>query len=274
MRKLLSLAALCSVLLACSSKDEPVETYDVKFSVNGWNAMSETMSAPRKAPATLNDGENDLTDLYLFDGSTQLAHQTNDATDFGTITVQLTTGDHHLHFVATRSGGLSYDGGVLTATNLRSTFGKHYDLTVSGSSEEAVILERLSGKLIITVQDVIPSSAQTLQIQIGDYYAALNVTTFAGVRTGAFDQTVNISGKQGQSNVSWTLNILAPSADEYNTTYTITARDGSNNIIGQAMGQVPLSRNTKTILRGNLFSGTKSFISLSTEWNEDIEVAM
>lgn len=272
MKKLFFIAALCGVLFSCSSKDEPTETHQVKFTVNGWNAVTEHMSPARKAPAVLNDGDGVLTDLYLYDGTTQLAHQVNTAEDFGTITVMLTAGSHNLHFIATRSTGLAYDAGILSATSLRTTFGKTLALDVTGSSEENITLDRLTGKLFITIEDKIPEGASQLRIQVGNMYKSLNVQTLYGVSPVAFDQTVSISGKVNTSGNEWNLYTLAPDADGYETTFTLTATNGSGTTIGQATGTLTLAPNSKTFLTGNLFSGTKSFISLNTTWGPEISV--
>lgn len=271
MKKSIILLPLLALLISCSSKDdEPLKTYDVKFSVSGFTFTTSPMSAPRRAVSSLSDEDGAMTDLYLFDGSTQLSHQTSDQSNFGTITVMLTAGNHTLHFVATRSTGLSYDGGILSATSLRNTFGKTIAINVNGSSDETVELERLSGKLSITINDAIPAGAASLRIQVGNMYKNLNVQTLYGVSPSAFDQTVNISGKVGMTGQTWNLPILAPAAEGYETTFTLTATNGSGAVIGQATGTVTLAPNTKTLLSGNLFTGTRSFVSLNTAWNADI----
>jgi hypothetical protein len=101
-------------------------------------------------------------------------------------------------------------------------------------------------------------------------YKNLNVQTLYGVSPSAFDQTVNISGKVGMTGQTWNLPILAPAAEGYETTFTLTATNGSSQVIGQATGTVTLAPNTKTLLSGNLFTGTRSFVSLNTAWNADI----
>ena len=234
---------------------------------------TEPMSAPHKvAPLTDDDGQQ-MTNLYLFDGAELIAQQTNSDDDFGTITVLLTAGTHHLHFIASRSTGLSYDEGILNCTALRPTFGKHYDLTVTGGSDENISLDRLTGQVVITIEDEVPSGAANLRIQMGDYYKGINPTNFAATRSGDFDQTINISSKVGSTDNSWTLNILVPEYGvENETTFTLTATNGSGDVIGQATGTMPCNSNTKTLLHGNLFTGTRSFLSLTTAWNADEDV--
>ena len=272
MRKILFFAAICSALIACSksTEDEPVAKESVTFKLSNFTSTTEPMSVARKASSLVDGEDGALTDLYLFDGATQLTHQTSDQADFGTITVMLTTGSHNLHFVATRSAGLSYADGVLACSSLRNTFGKTMVFNVSGSSEENVTLDRLSGKLILTINDAIPSGANSLRIQLGQRYTSLDVQTLFGVNAAAYDQSVSLSSKIGQTGHQITLHILGSDADGYETTYTLTATNSSDQIIGQATGTLTLAPNTKTLLSGNLFTGTRSFVSLNTEWNADI----
>lgn len=169
---------------------------------------------------------------------------------------------------------MSYDDGVLNCASLRPTFGKHYDMNVSGKSDEYITMERLTGQVVITIEDEIPSDAAGLRIQMGDFYKGLNPTNFAGIRSGDFDQTVSLASKVGTTVVQYKLNILAPVCGiESTTTYTLTATNGSGDIIGQATGTMPINSNTKTLLHGSLFTGTRSFVSLSTAWNCDIDEA-
>ena len=101
----------------------------------------------------------------------------------------------------------------------------------------------------------------------------MKTTTFTGVRSGDFDQTVSIASKVGQTDVQYKLNVLAPVyGTESTTTYTLTATNGSGKLIGQATGTMPINSNTKTLLHGNLFTGTRSFISLATSWGEASDV--
>ena len=277
MKKALFFSAIFALILTgCKSvKDEPQvdsSKHQVTFRVPALKVETEQMSAPHKvAPLTDDDGQQ-MTDLILFDGATYLMRQQNTDPNFGTVTVLLTAGEHHLHFIATRSTELSYDEGVLNCASLRSTFCKHYDINVTGGSDEYVTMDRLTGMVVITIEDEIPAGAANLRIQFGDYYKGLNPTTFAGVRSGDFDQTVSIASKVGLTDQQWKLNILAPVyGEESETTYMLTATNGSGDIIGQATGTMTIASNTKTLLHGNLFTGTRSFLSLSTAWNSDID---
>ena len=273
-KNLILCAALALFFVSCKDKNELSQSHQVVFRIPGLAIETQPIDGPRKvAPLTDDDGQQ-MSDLYIFDNATQIAHQTNTEDDFGTITVLLTAGTHHLHFIATRSTELTYEEGILSCTSLRPTFGKHYDLNVTGGSEENISLDRITGQAIITIEDEIPAGANQLRIQFGDYYKGINPTTFAATRSGEFDQTVSISSYVGQTDKTWTLNILVPTyGEEHETTYTLTATNGSGDIIGQATGTMPCNSNTKTLLHGNLFTGTRSMVALTTAWNADEDVS-
>ena len=267
MKKLLFLGALAALILSCKGSDEPAKQ-QVTFRVSNFQSTTE----PLKAPASLVDGDDGaLTDIILFDGEQYLLRQQSTEPDFGTITVLLTTGDHDLHFIATRSTGLAVEEGMLTCTSLKNTFGKTIHLNVSGSGDNNVTLDRLTGKLVITINDEIPTGANSLRIQIGNRYTTLDPQTLFGVNPAAFDQSVNLSDKISKTGHQITLFMLGPDADGYETTFTLTATNTSSQVIGQATGTITIAPNTKTLLSGELFTGTRSFISLNSAWNADIE---
>ena len=272
MKKILLFAAVVAALVACK-KDEPKQVHAVTFHVHGLVVETEPMNGPRKAttPPLTDEEGNQMTDLIIWDGTTYLTRQQNTDPNFGTITVMLTTGEHHLHFIATRSTELVYSDGVLHCESLRQTFGAHYDIDVTGGSDENVSLARITGLVEIKVEDEVPTGAANLNVHLSDYYKGIDPTTFNAVRSGEFDANINLAGMVGTSNNQWTLNILVP---EYqiakDITYTLTATNTSSDVIGQATGIMATNSNTKTKLHGNLFTGTRSFVSLNTSWNADI----
>ncbi|MCR5532752.1 MAG: hypothetical protein K6F10_02615 [Paludibacteraceae bacterium] len=276
MKKYLFLAAIAAAFLSCSKKDEPanVQQHQVTFTLPELQVEQQPMQAPMANPL-VDDDNTALTDLYMFDGTTLLAHQTSDQDDFGTITVMLMAGEHNLHFVATRSTGLSYDAGVLSMTTVRPTYGAHLVLNVTGSSDQNITLNRVTGQFKLTIEDEIPSTAAKLRIALADYYKGLNVATFAGTTNDGYSVDINITSKVGTSGANWTLNHLAPVyGTQYETTYTITVFNASDEKIAEATGTVPLNSNTKTLLHGDLFTGTRALFVLSTTWNDDLDVDM
>ncbi len=278
MKKILFVAACALALLSCKSKDEPVQVQQVTFKVAAFEQTQEPMGSPRRAPqATILDDEGGvaLTDLYVFDGTTQLAHQVyeDDHDAFGTVTLELSHGEHNLSFVATRSSGLAYSAGVLSATSLRSTFGKLLSLNVSGSTPaQNLTLERLTGMLNVTINDEFPATANQIEFIMATRYTSLNVATLCGANSAEWSQKVSCTGKVGQTGVQYSFNFLSPSLDdEYTSDVTINIYNSLNAVIySVTIEDVRLAANTKTLLSGNLFTSPSASVSVNHSWNTNI----
>ena len=177
MKKSILLCALMVLLVACDG-NRPEEVQSVTFQVTNFSQSTAPMGMPQKAPI-LDDTEGQaLTDIYVFDGSTLLLHQTSDQADFGTFTLSLTHGAHNLSVVATRSTGIAVSGSVMTMENVRSTFGVLHPLTVSSSTPaQELTLQRISGSMTITITDEFPSNADEIEFVIDPRYKQLDVTT-------------------------------------------------------------------------------------------------
>ena len=278
MKRLFLFAAIVAALLSCSKKDEPQQKQSITFKVAAFEQTTEPMNSPRKAPqATILDDEGGvaLTDLYVFDGTTQLAHQVyaDDNAAFGTVTLDLTHGNHNLSFVATRSSGLAYSAGVLSATSLRSTFGKTLALNVSGSTPaQNLTLDRISGLLSITINDEFPATANQIEFVMATRYTSLNVATLCGTNGDEWSQKVSCTSKVGQSGVQYSFTFLAPSlTDEYTSDLTINIYNSLDAVIySVTIEDVRLAANTKTMLSGNLFTSPSASVSVSHTWNSNI----
>lgn len=270
------LAASCCFMVGCKSGNDPEAKQQVTFKVSAFEQSTEPMNSPRKVQqATILDDEGGvaLTDLYVFDGTTQLAHQTNDDQNFGTVTLNLSHGDHSLSFVLTRSAGLSYNAGVLSATSLRSTFGKTLALNVSASTPaQDLTLERLTGLVGVTINDAFPATANEIEFVINPRYTSLNVATLCGVSGSEFRQKVSCTSKIGQTNVAYSFNILAPSRDEeFTADVTINIYNSSSDVIySVTVDDVRMASNTKTLISGNLFTSPSASVTVNTTWNTSI----
>ena len=276
MKRLFLFAAIVAALLSCSKKDEPQQKQSITFKVSAFEQTTEPMSSPRKAPqATILDDEGGvaLTDLYVFDGTTQVAHQTNDDPSFGTVTLNLSHGNHSLSFVCTRSISLSYSEGVLSATSLRSTFGKTLALNVSASTPaQDLTLERLTGLVGVTINDEFPATANEIEFVINPRYTSLDIATLCGVDGATWSQKVSCTGKVGQSGVQYSFNILAPSRDEeFTADVTINIYNSASTVIySVTIDDVRMAANTKTLISGNLFTSPSASVTVNTTWNSNI----
>ena len=234
------------------------------------------MSSPRRAPqATILDDEGGtaLTDLYVFDGTTQLAHQTNDNDAFGTVTLNLTHGNHNLSFICTRSTGITVENGVMAFGSIRPTFGKLLALNVSGSTgAQDLTLDRISGLLSITINDQFPAAANQIEFVMATKYSSINVASLLGVNGAEWSQKVSCTSKVNQSGVEYTFNTICPSlTEEYTSDFTINIYNSSNAVIYTVtIDDVRFAANTKTILSGNLFTAPSASVSVNHSWNTNI----
>ena len=277
-KNLLLYAVMALICLSCSKKDEPQVKQQVTFRVSAFEQTVEPMGNPRRAPqATIldDDGGTALTDLYVFDGTTQVAHQVyaddNDA--FGTVTLELSHGEHNLSFVCTRSTGLSYNAGVLSATSLRPTFGKTLALNVSASTNaQDLALERLTGLVGVTIKDAFPAAANEIEFIINPRYTSLDIATLCGVSGSEFRQKVSCTSRVGQTNVAYSFNILAPThTEEFTADMTINIYNSAGVVIySVTIDDVRMAANTKTLLSGNLFTAPSASVTVNTAWNADI----
>lgn len=270
----LCLAAVCC-LVACNNQNTPEPTQEVTFHISAFEQSAAPMGIAPKQNATILDDVDGvaLTDLYIFDGSTQLAHQTSDQEDFGTITLTLTHGSHNLSFVCTRSTDISVANGTMTMGGVKPTFGKLITLNVTNSTPaQDLTLQRLTGQLVITVLDAFPAATKEIEFVINPRYSALDVTTLCGTNSEEFVQRINCESKAGKTNQQFTMNLIAPSlTDEYTAALTINVYgDGGTALYCVSLDEVRLAANTKTLLSGKLFTAPSATVNVSHEWNTDI----
>lgn len=270
----LCLAAVCC-LVACNNQNTPEPTQEVTFHISAFEQSAAPMGIAPKQNATILDDVDGvaLTDLYIFDGSTQLAHQTSDMDDFGTVTLTLTHGSHNLSFVCTRSTDISVADGTMTMGGVKPTFGKLLTLNVTNNTPaQDLTLQRLTGQMIITIQDAFPSTAKEIEFVINPRYSALDVTTLCGTNGEEFVQRVSCTSKVGKTDQQFTMNLLAPSlTDEYQADVTINVYgEGGTALYSVALEDVRLAANTKTLLSGKLFTAPSASVSVDHTWSSDI----
>lgn len=273
MKKTIIFGAIFALIFSACTSDAPAPTQTVTFNLSTFEQTTEPLKAPA---AVILDDENGsaLTDIFIFDGDNQVAHQTSDADDFGTIALPLTHGEHNLHFVATRSTGITYNDGKLFATSLRSTFGKHLALNVTSTTDDQNIeLDRITGMLRITILDEFPANAAEIEFIINKRYTTLLIQDFQGFEAeGSNTIRTSCTSKVGRSGEYYTLCVLSPILNTpYTATVTINAYNaGGDNIASVTVKNVQMCSNTKTLLSGNLFNMPSANISVNTEWEEDI----
>ena len=297
-RSILSLTSLVSVALATQcfmscTQEEPetapvtiritppdaMDSVRITFSCNGDFTMSPFPALTRALEA---DGKQ-LTDLWVLDyvdGSLAQAaiHQVSTDADFGTPTLNLAVGDHHIYFVASRGQNptLSTDAHTLSFTRVLDTFYKDLSLNVTATSSgnRAVTLERCVTKLTIVFEDAIPDGAATLNFTPASWYYVLDyLTGNPAAATASQTITVNIpTSNIGQSGIVASIWGFS-SATEWTTDVALNCKTSADAVLGQAtISDAPLKRNRVTTYRGPLFSASDlTSVSLSTEWDTPID---
>jgi hypothetical protein len=222
-----------------------------------------------------------MTDLWVLDyvggQLAQQVHQASTDEDFGTPTLNLDYGSHHVYFVASRGEGatLSTEGHNIAWTKPLDTFYKDFQITVSAGTSSAhnVTLERVVTRLRVTVADEIPAGIASITVTPSKWYYGIDYMTGgpAAAQTSA-PRTIAIPeskvGTTGSTNVS----IYGfSSATEWTTDVNILAKNQSDAVIGTAnIEDAPFKANRSTNYTGNLFVNAGGFtLALSGEWDTE-----
>ena len=291
MKKLSITAAVAALCFIACSTDEPTANLTVKtetkpigepvtitFRCRGdFDLTTESFTRSLEA-----DGKQ-LTDLWILDYvdgalAQDAIHQTSSDSDFGTPTVNLAVGSHHLYFIASRgkTPTLDTDAGTITFGSVSDTFYKDLslDVTAGSNGSRSVTLERCVTKFTAVITDVIPEGAATFNITPSEWYYGWDyVSGSPTAATTSQTITINIPASEiGKTNES--LNIFCFSAsDEWTTDVAIDCKKGDGTILGTAtITDVPLKQNRITTFSGPLFSSNGlTTVSLSTDWQTEYE---
>ena len=247
----------------------------VTFNISGdftFSPMTRSLTA---------DGK-DMTDVWVLDyvgtECQQTVHQTAADADFGTPTMTLSLGTHHLYFIASRGVGavLNTTAHTLTFTSVRDTFWKDYEITISSgtsSGNRSVALDRIVTKLKLTFTDAIPEGAATFNVTPSLWYYGVDYTTGEPSEATANGTiTVNIpSSEIGVVNEAVSIFGFS-SATEWTTDVEVACKKNDGSTVGQAiLSSVPFRRNRVTEYSGPLFSGGCALsMSLNSEWAEPV----
>lgn len=258
----LFIATLLATVLAssCTDDNSSLLTSDSSL-IKAITLNTRTLSVDKEDMTRASLSDESQTDLWVYDGTTLLTHQTSTDTDFGSPTLNLTYGTHNLRVVSTRTANATISAdGILSGDMPRQTFAETLtiDVTPSTAATQTITLQRQTYQLTIKADDAWPATYGNLAVTIAPDYTTYNVLTGAGIAaTSPYTRTVTLpatfAGAKG-ANVSF--HGFTPSADEYLTTITITLYNADNTTILQqhTVADVPLQRNYKTTLHGNLFA--------------------
>ena len=292
MKKILSTAAVAALCFLSCSTDEPTanltariktDTTEMKhvtitFNCRGFDFSTEPFAGTRALEA---DGKA-MTDLWVLDypnGATQpsaVIHQTSDDEDFGSPTLNLAVGSHHVYFIASRGQDATIDTDAHTITfgKVRDTFYMDYEINVTATSNgsRSVTLERIVTKFTAIITDAIPEGAATSNMTPAQWYYGWDYV--AGTPTTATTSqaiTINIPASEiGKTDEL--LSIFGFSSDtEWTTDIALDCKTSTGSILGTAtIVDVPLKQNRITTFSGPLFSANGlTSVSLSSDWLDE-----
>ncbi len=225
------------------------------------------------------DGK-DLTDVWVLDYKdgvlVQQVHQgDNTADDFGMPVLNLTYGNHHVYFIASRgtSPVLDTEAHTITFGKVLDTFYKDYTVSVVATSNgnRAVTLDRCVTKLRLTFTDAISDGAATINITPHTWYYTMDYLT-GNPAAAVTDQTMilNIPSTSIGSTTESASLFGFSTATEWTTDVSINSKKADNTIIGSAtITSAPFKANRVTEYSGPLFSaGGSMTMSLNTTWED------
>ena len=281
MKKALLIFVAGMMLTACEKAvDDIVEQPEVKtktlvFNVKG-DFQSSTFKAPRRAPGLAANG-SEMTDLWLFDYMdgvlVQQLHQTPADADWGTPSMTLAYGSHHIYFVASRGDSPTVDTDAHTVTwdIPRDAFWKDYevDVTETTKKDRSLTLARVATKLKLTFSDEVPENLAKIAVTPAMWYYSLDYVN--GLATGGQQKTRTVDvpasyvGTTGSLSASF---FGLSNAEEWTTDVAVAALDASGTTIGQAtISGAPFKRNRVTEYTGRLLgSGGMMSVSLDDTW--------
>ena len=272
------MALAVAALTACNSEDmheaDASKTVAMTFNVQG----DFTLTTHDFTRALTADGK-DMTDVWVIDyvGTQwqQTIHQQAGDADFGTPTMELGMGTHHLYFVASRgvTPTVNNDAKTIMWATVRDTFWKHYELTVtSGTSggSRAVSLDRVVTKLKMVLSDAIPTGAAKFDVTPASWYYGMNYTT-GEPSEATVNGTITVNMPSSEIGVvNEAVSIFGfSSATEWTTDVAVDCKTSDDTVIGSAtIAAAPFVRNRVSEYTGPLFGDNGSMtLSLNTDWS-------
>lgn len=269
--------AVAAILASCNSDDmheaDAMSVTTITFTMTGdFQLTAHDFTRSLEA-----DGKT-MTDVWVLDymGGVlqQQVHQTSSDADFGTPTLSLGLGNHHIYFVASRGTGatLDTDAHTLTFAKVLDNFWKDYAITITGgtaSGSRAVALDRIVTKLKVVFSDAIPAGAATFNVTPSMWHYGFDYTTGnPTAATASQNIVVNIPnasiGVAGES-----VSIYGFSGTtEWTTDIALNCKTFDGDILGSAtITSAPFVRNRVSEYTGPLFGENGSMtLSLNTDW--------
>ena len=219
--------------------------------------------------------EVQMTDLWVFIDDQLKIHQTSSDTEFGSPTLSLSHGDHVLKFIASRGTEPSYDNGVMTWGKVLDTFAKEMALSIDDntSATQSIRLERIVSRLQLVIKDVMPENLASATIVMSKRSMGVSVLEMASTTSEESEQTFYCSQFAGYANAKFTVYTILTDDDISTDVSVILTDNDGNELVNRTIENVPLTRNTSTILQGYLFDADiTASIGADNVWATDNEI--
>jgi len=272
------------LLCGCNNHDEvenPVGSVAYTFALSGDFVQGEDREFGTRASLVADD--KNMTDVWVIDYMNgqlvQQVHQgDNTADDFGSPSLNLAYGTHHIYFIVSRGQGASLDTNnhLITFSKPLDNFYKDLQLNVivTSNGHQEVTLDRISTKLKLSFTDAVAMNASTINITPHTWYYGWDYVN--GIPADAHtDETVEITIPDsflGSNSASASIYGFSGS-DVWTTDVAVDCRTAEDVVIGSAViSNAPFKANRITEYSGPLFgsSGAMS-LSLSTVWDDSYE---
>lgn len=286
MKKTIILAAMATItsisFTACTNDaDEVLNNQQQGEKVFTFTCQGdfEITTAPMTRATIEADGKA-MTDLWVLDymGETlvQQIHQVSTDEDFGTPSLSLKYGDHHVYFVTSRGTEpvLNTTDKTLVFTKPYDTFWLDYSVSVTATTSNvhrAVTLDRVVTKLKANFADAVSENAASFNITPHVWYYGMNYQTGEPCNP-INDRTVVVTISAsfiGSTTASSSLYGFSTTT-EWTTDVTMASKTASGDVIGQvSLTAVPLKRNRATEYTGPMFGATgDATISINATWDD------
>lgn len=287
---LLACATLMAAFSSCSSTpsgDEPSDSVRVTFNIGLLSVYTDTLSTERdedhsftvlphhNPPADITLSQANMTDLWVFEGNTLLAHQRAGQSGFGSPSVELSHGSHSLTFIASPQPDQTFVDGIWSAPKANDCFGAVVPIEVStATTSSTIILCRCTYGLRWQSTDIVPPGVAKLRLKVAPMRESMT-DGLRAVGVYARTYTYDVSAYVGR-----TISVTVFGLPEYygvedHITTTIEFLSATDAVLYSHSKYAPVLTNRRTIITGALFNGSaSSSIRVNSEWLPDYEEAL
>ncbi|SHE65592.1 hypothetical protein [Pedobacter caeni] len=292
------------LIFSCSKKDNPVEPpienqklFNVNFNVSGFTSnitplpsfkSSTVNQATTQATPKLSDHISRL-EYLIYNSSGQLLKDTvqlSNATNFGTIDLQLPAGGYKSVVVGTNG-----PHNILEKQNVANVLLTPYspysigdwfkqvsDFKVTDQAlNQSVVLDRVVGKVGFVLTDAIPKDLAKISLA---FTSGLYLRLIGSLDPGTSVQTIDFplkASQEGLLNFSSSTFVIPLSSGSITTDVSIRAYNTSGTlIVEKIVKNVVIERNKLTTLSGALFtslpSQTTANVTVNSEWKPSTTV--